>query len=310
MENAKTTIYRVTKTKQTYELKNHEEQVTAIEPVFVRGDFRENLLPRDLGLLELARQYDRENRAIEELEAKSTALEEKIRLLNKPVLIVEGPNDETTLAVAWKRLYVDRMPFDILVAHGVKEVTPHVKRWALPDENRMCALCDHDKAGVSAVESLLRNDFSEYRASSHSSVAKHNMLAVTLPPPNKEGGVAQAENLNLSLEFYFPDHVLLDVDERSGGKLFSPDRYVHLGKHEDILDDFRDTIMSHMKYKLLVSDGKSFLVKNLSTLNDQAFCAFHDLFEIIVSHLLPDHEFKIRPSIQKLLTIEEALAYK
>ena len=159
MENAKTTIYRVTKSKQKYERTGHEELVTAINPVFVRGDFRENLLPHDLGLFEVARNFDRENREVEELETKIRLLEQELHLLKKPILIVEGPNDKSTLECAWKRLYVESVPFDILVARGVKEVTPHVKRWALPDEKRMCALCDHDKAGVSAVESLLKNEF-------------------------------------------------------------------------------------------------------------------------------------------------------
>ena len=166
MENAKTTIYRVSKRSQAYERMNYEERVTAIQPVFVRGDFRENLLPRDLGLLLRARKVDTENREFEDLQAKVIELEEQIARKSKPILIVEGPNDRSTLNRAWKRLFEDNVPFDILVAHGVKEVTPHVKRWALPDEKRICALCDHDRVGVSAVQSLLKSGFSDNRTSS------------------------------------------------------------------------------------------------------------------------------------------------
>ena len=182
MENAKTTIYRVTKSKQKYERTGHEELVTAINPVFVRGDFRENLLAHDLGLFEVARKFDRENREVEELETKIRLLEQELHLLKKPILIGEGPNDKSTLECAWKRLYVESVPLDILVARGVKPVTPHVKRWALPDEKRMCALCDHDKAGVSAVESLLKNEFTGNVKSPNRSVYKRDLLAMTLPP--------------------------------------------------------------------------------------------------------------------------------
>ena len=308
MENAKTSIFRVTKREQKYVRKKYVEQVTDIQPVFVRGDFRENLLPRDLGLLLLARQFDRDNRAVDELEAKVDALEERIRLLSKPILIVEGPNDEATLAHAWEQLYEETIPFDILVAHGVKEVPPLVKRFALPEEKRMCALCDHDKTGVGTVKNLLKSKFIDNCNGLNRSVYKCNMLAMTLPPPDKNGGVAQAENLNLALEFYFPDRVLLDIDSRSGGKLFSQNRYVHVGKHEDILDDLRDTITSLMKYKLLVDDGKSFLVRNLSTLNAEDFLAIHELFVILVSHLLPNYEFTIRPRILEMLAARETSA--
>lgn len=305
MENTKTTIYRVSRSSETYERTDYKEEVTTIEPVFVRGDFRENLLPRDLGLYEIARKFDKENREFEQVEAKAALQEEQIRALTKPVLIVEGPNDEATLSYAWKQLYLGKMPFDILVAHGVKEVPPLVKRFALPDEKRMCALCDHDRTGVSTVKNLLKSKFIDSSNGLHSSVFKCNMLAMTLPPPDKNGGVSQAENLNLALEFYFPDRVLLDIDRRCGGKLFSQNQYVHAGKHHDILDDFRDTINSHMKYKLLLDYGKSFLVRHLSTLDAEDFLAFHELFGVLVSHLLPTHELKIKQGILDLLAARE-----
>ena len=136
------------------------------------------------------------------------------------------------------------------------------------------------------------------------------MLAMTLPPPNKEGGVDQAANLNLALEYYFPDQVLCGIDRRSGGKLFSQSQYVHLGKHEEILDEFRDKILSTMKFRLLLQDGKKFLVDNLASLNDEDFRTFHGLFEIILSHLLPNHGLIIRPSIQKMMAEQEALTTK
>ena len=304
MENTQTSIYRVSRHWQCDERKGkvHKEYVTTIESVFVRGEFRENLLPRDLGLRHLARQFDRDNRAVDELEEKINILEEKIRLLTKPVLIVEGPNDETTLTKAWERLYEDRIQFDILVGHGVKKATPHVTRWALPDKPRMCALFDHDRTGVNAVKALAKHGFTATATGQNFSVRKHNMLAMTLPPPRKEGGPAQADNLNLTLEFFFPDNVLLDIDKRSGHKLLSKVEYVHLGKREEILDDFRETVLSQMKYRLLVDSGKSFLVNNLSTLSNEDFCDFHALFEMIVSHLLPEHEFKIKQSMVPLLT--------
>lgn len=306
MENAKTSIFRVSRREQKYERKQYVEQVTDIQPVFVRGDFRENLLPRDLGLMMLARQFDRDNRAADELEAKIELLEENIRLLSKPILIVEGPNDEATLAHSWHRLYEDSIPFDFLAAHGVKEVTPLVKRWALPDEKRMCALCDHDKAGVGSVNRLLKSDFADNSAGLYQSVFKHNMLAMTLPPPEKGSGQAQAENSNLTLEFYFPDDVLCDIHDRSGGQLFSQTHYVQRGEHKENIDEFRDITSSQMKFRLLKQEGKTYLVDNLCTLKCKDFLAFHDLFEIVLAHLMPSYEPTLKPNVVNMLAERES----
>ena len=306
MENAKTSIFRVSRREQTYEQKQYVEQVTDIQPVFVRGDFRENLLPRDLGLLMIARQFDRDNREADELGAKIELLEETIRLLSKPILIVEGPNDEATLAHAWHRLYEDSISFNFLAAHGVKEVTPLVKRWALPDEKRMCALCDHDKAGVGPVNSLLKSDFAHNSVGPYRSAIKHNMLAMTLPPPKKEGGLAQAQNLNLTLEFYFPDDVLCDIHDRSGGQLFSQTHYVQRGEHKENIDEFLDITSSQMKFRLLKQEGKTYLVDNLCTLKCKDFLAFHDLFEIVLAHLMPSYEPTLKPNVVNMLAERES----
>ena len=187
---------------------------------------------------------------------------------------------------------MDSFPFDILVAHGVKEVTPLVKRFALPDEKPMCALYDHDKAGVSAVKGLLQNEFTDIGSCPNHSVNKYKLLAMTLPPPKKHGGVNQAENLNLVLEFYFPDTALCEIHERSGGKLFSDTHYVIRGEHKENYDDFREITLSSMKFKLLKQEGKKYLVDNLKTMNDEDFSAFHDLFKIIAAHLQPSLELK------------------
>ncbi len=287
MENTKTTIFRVTKREQVYERLGYQELVTDIQPVFVRGNFSENLLPRELGILEIARKFDRENRDVEKLEKRVNSLEEKIAIHSSPVLLVEGKNDKATMEYAWKQLFSGRMPFKIIDSGGVNEVTELAKRWDKINENKFCALFDHDKAGTSQVGKL-----------------GNNKAAMILPPPAKEGGQDQADNLNLSLEFYFPDQVLRDVNKRSGGKLFCENRYVDNGEHKRNNEDFLHITSSNMKYRLLKKEGKSYLVDQLNTLTIEDFRHFELLFEKIVSCIAPDFELKMKEIKQGNLELQ------
>ena len=63
-----------------------------------------------------------------------------------------------------------------------------------------------------------------------------------------------------------------------------------------------------MKFKLLKQEGKKFLVKNLTTLNDEDFSAFHDLFKIIVEHLEPSFELKRKSDTAETQLEQETLA--
>lgn len=290
MENTKTSIYRVKRTEQKYEKDEqviHKESVTDIEPVFVRGDFQENLLPRELGILEIARKFDRDNREVEILEKRVNLLEEKIKVQSKPVLLVEGSNDKKTLEFAWKQLFSGRMPFKIIDSGGVNEVKELTKRWGKFSENKVFALFDHDKAGTSQARKL-----------------DSNIAAMTLPPPAKEGGQDQADNLNLTLEFYFPDQVLCEVNKRSGGKLFCENCYVDKGDHRENNEDFHDSTSTKMKYRLLKNEGKSYLVEHLNTLKPEDFLHFESLFKKIVSCIAPEIELKKKTIKQEALELQ------
>lgn len=303
MENAKTSIFRVSRREQKYERKQYVEQVTDIQPVFVRGDFRENLLPKDLGLLKLARQFDRDYRAKEEYELKIDSLEEEINHLTRPILIVEGPHDCKTLKAVWERIIPHMMPFEIIPAGDAGKITALLTQVIRINRQRIFALYDHDKEGINRIRNLGKGNpqFIETQCETyrHFSYGELVVAQTLIPPLGRED---QANNMNLTLEFYFPDSVLYELDNVPGCQLFSTKTYIDAGqpKHLDrerlqTLIDAGDVSTVHRQ---IDGPGKSHLsakVLDLNTHELEPFCRL--LFEI-TNHLVKDfaeefaHEFE------------------
>ncbi len=308
MQNDRTTIYRVSQKPET-PYRGYTEDVTEIKPVFSRGkDYQDESLSEELGFFERARKFDREEREIENQKDEIKTLKEEIRQLTEPILIVEGKHDLATLKHAWKRLYTKSMPFKIIEVRGVKEITKLIEQLLIHiNERRLCALYDHDRAGIEDIKKLKGFDIHKRDDGTYKCTYGEKILAMTLPVPEIPGREAQAKNLNLTLEFYFSDSVLMGIDEQPRCELFSTTTYIEKGKSTGIdkdklktLVDARDVTIVHRQVK---EPGKSRLVESLANLPDKEFKAFHKLFEIIVGHLAPDFDLtSIKKEIQQLPT--------
>lgn len=320
MQDDKTTIYRVFQKSEVYEQDGHKEDVTKIEPVFIRGeDYQGGLLPKELGFFEVVRKIDCEYKEFENQKTKIESLEAEIRQLTKPTLIVEGKNDLETLEHAWDRLYTEGMPFKIIEAGGVdkpggagksggaKKITGYATHWVDISEQRMCALYDHDGEGNKAIQGLKKhfsNDFnSPYCRYKHGD----QVLAITLPVPEIPEREAQAKNLNLTLEFYFSNSVLMEIDKQPGCELFSTTTYIEKGKPKPLCKDRLKTLIDAgqvtIVHRQVVDPGKRRLVESMANLPDKEFKAFHKLFSIIVDHLVPDFDLTSnKKEAQQLLT--------
>ncbi len=293
----KASIYRIDPENMVC-TKDHEEEfrsvTSSIQQVSGNTLFDDvSQLSEDLGFLEVMRCIDDEFREHESMRKEFEELKRKRDSENNPILVVEGPNDCSTLCHAWGRLYAKDMPFDILDAGGTQKMTSLLCN-SRTINRHIFALYDHDEGGATSIQKLnecgfIQSNHHEFFDFSY----KHWIVARTLPaPPGRE---CNAKNLNLPLEFYFSNSVLLDVHEKSGKKLFSRTNYVKDCKPYHVDEDtLNDLILQgkvtrvHRKLdtsKGVKRSGKSYLVANLPCLPDEEFETFHSLFETIIDHL-------------------------
>lgn len=311
MQNNKTTIYRVFQKSETYKENTEDEyteDVTEIKPVFIRGKEQGKSLPEELGFFEVVRKIDREYREFENQKDEIKSLRKKIQRLTEPILIVEGKHDLATLKHAWERLYTESMPFKIIEVRGVKEITKLIEQLLIHiNERRLCALYDHDRAGIEDIKKLKGFDIHKQDEGTYRCTHGDQILAMTLPVPEIPRRKEQAENRNLTLEFYFSDYVLMGIDEQPKGELFCTTTYIKQGKHLDIGEGELKTLIDNgqgaVVHRKVVDSGKSRLVESLPDLADEDFRAFHNLFSTIVDHLVPDFDLtSIKKESQQLLT--------
>lgn len=311
MQNDKTTIYRVSQKSEVYQRDGHTEDVTDIKPVFVREkEYQDELLTEELGFFDVVRKIDQEYKEFEKLKGENELLKAEIQRLTEPILIVEGKHDLETLKHAWDRLYTESMPFEIIAAGDAKKITGYATHWADISEQRMCALYDNDDAGNKAIKGLNKNrSFSNHAASPYCKYTHGDqVLAITLPAPEIPGREAQAKNLNLTLEFYFSDSVLMGIDEQPGCELFSTTTYIKNREprklaNKDELKTLIDAGHVTIVHRQAIEPGKSCLVESLPDLADKDFRAFHDLFSKIVGHLAPDFNLtSSKKEVQQLPT--------
>ena len=310
MENPKTSIYHVSRRAQRYERKDYEEQVTTLNPVFIRGQFHANALHNELGLVLLARKIGVSYKDFAEKQREIESLRNQLHKLTGPTLIVEGQFDCRIISIAWKRLYRVSCPFNTHVADGesrVSEMIDALTKGVAPKSRRVAALLDHDKAGIGRYNSICdRYKLRRLNDSQFISGGRH-MLVMTLNGPILHSRAAQAANQNLCIEHLFDDSFLWEIHEASGCKLFCGNKLIWVGEHQSLdHESVQHLVCTGLKrIEHLALDGKSgaksLLVDRLSTLDDKDFLAFHDLFRIIVKHLVPDFDLKLKPELQSEL---------
>lgn len=312
MESTKTSTYRVLKRFER-EYQGYTDEVSYIESVFLGQKDRQNeLIADELGFFELVRKIDREYR---EYENNKRDVEDKLAKLQqatKPLLIVEGKHDLDTLKHAWDRLYQGSIPFEIVAADGESKLRDLVLQWhRISNGRRIAALLDHDLAGIGCFGKLSRNFCAQESSGEDLSCVSGDFKIMTLPPPSSPDRKDQALNKNLSMEFYFSDDFLNDIDKQSGHQLFRKDKLINDGKHvvldEESVNDLFDSGRKTMIHRALNNDesAKKKLVEALTDLDDVEFLPFHKLFKLLVQHLKPDYELELKPHLSELLAINQ-----
>lgn len=307
MQDERASVYRVfQKAEETNQSSGHVEKATDVEPVSIRGsEVGANLLPEELGFLEIVRRFNSDIRQLlENREAEISRLTHEVSKLKEPTLIVEGKHDVETLKHAWLRLYAPPVPFDIIEVNGENGVgdlvTSLIHR---PNSRRNAALLDHDHAGINRFNKLSRLCNSGDIRPTNNICTCGDVMIMTLPPPTIPDRTAQAMNKNLSMEFYFSDVFLCEIDKRTGGQLFRADKWICYGKHIDLDEDslklLFDSGKKSMIHRALNNDesAKKKLVDALIELDDEDFLPFLGLFEIIVDHLRPGYALSRKPSM-------------
>lgn len=298
MKNNRTSIYHIKPDNKQCEHQDHDEQyestTSTVTQVFGNSLFDEvSELSVDLGFLEVMRRVDGDFREYKSMKKEFEELKRKRDSDDRPLLVVEGPNDCKTLRHVWARLYENNMPFDILPAGGANKITSLLGN-SRTLTRRILALYDHDERGTKEIKDLSNWGFTQAHSNSYMEYTfQQFIVARTLPTPH--GRECNAANLNLPLEFYFSDEVLLDIHCQSGKKLFSRQNYVRDRERFHVEEEELErkvaegsVTLCHLKLenkKGSKKSGKSILVERLPSVSDTEFEQFDSLFATILDHL-------------------------
>jgi len=312
MHNDRTSIYRVFKGQERYESTRHEEAVTKIQTVSVRGsEYDETLLPEELGFYKIARDYDLEMRkVVQDRDDEIARLSSENRLLTTPTLLVEGVNDKAILEEAWRRLYNREMPFKIDDVGGANKLKERSLAWVQINSNRMCALFDYDDAGIKAVNGVKSNRQFYVKDNSRSLYKEYlindRIMAFTLPVPSFYNRRLHAENLNLQTEWYFSDSRLKEIDDSAQEGLFDRTSYVKVEGNsfrtlkvgQDGLCSLIGDMVVRFEHRILTTSGKTALVDSLGAFSDVDFLNFYAVFRTVLTHLFPDNDLDLTETLQ------------
>ena len=311
----KTSIYHISISRPTYQTSGGEaisEPVSSSNIMMSAGEYlNENLLPDELGHYELLRRYYEElSDKLEAMDAELADQRALIKSLREPTALVEGQYDKVHLNTAWKRLYDIHAPFTVQQAGGADALTKLANAWTQINDNRMFALYDNDEAGWKAMKSLkdyeLQLPNAEKMERSACTKVLDNVRASTLPNPFCPDRRAHALNKNLVIEHYYPDSVLCAIDKATGYNLYDTAKYVerkqnHVAIHNLGTRKIKALICAgeiDSRHRLFSDQGKKQLAGAVNDLKDEDFLAFHGLFRIILDHLDPDFDLKLRSELE------------
>ncbi|MCY3977386.1 MAG: AAA family ATPase [Chloroflexi bacterium] len=307
MKTNRTSIYHIKSDNKQCEHQDHEEKyestTSTVTQVFGNLLFDEvSELSEELGFLDVMRSIDKDFRDFDSMRKEFEKLKQKLDENERPLLIVEGPNDCKTLCEVWRNLYENDMPFDVLPAGGTDKMTSLLGN-SRTSNRRILALYDHDEGGAKEIKNLCKYGFVLAHGYSHIEYRfQQLMVAQTLPaPPGRE---CNAQNYNLPLEFYFSDEVLLDIHHQSGETLFSRNNFVQDRQTYHVPQDHLEReiaenrlSMCHRKLQKPKGNqktGKALLVEKLGTFQESDFENFDALFGVILGHLEPEFPVKRR----------------
>ncbi len=317
MRNNRTSIYRTYKGQARYESTDHEEAVTNVQAVSVRGSgSNEPLLPEELGFFQIAEEFDcKMRKMIQERDAENCRLKEENRLLTKPTLLVEGKSDKKILKEAWKRLYGGHIPFKIVDEEGSDRVKARTLEWIGINENRMCAVLDNDHEGIIAfkrIKKCRRHSVQDNsRDLNKQCILANQVMALTLPIPPFYNRRQHAKNQNLQIEWYFSDACLDKIENVVPDGLYRRDRFVEMqGNSRKVLTvgearlrpNLEEETVRH-EHRIITDSGKEHLANSVTEFDDREFLNFHLLFATVVPHLDPAYLLQLRDHLKNALPL-------
>ncbi|MCY4463911.1 MAG: AAA family ATPase [Chloroflexi bacterium] len=316
MRDEQTSIFRVFKRMGRYERTGYEELVTDIDVSCIDESDADNpSLVDELGVYQIVRKFDTQMRlALREKDENNKRLQDEIRRLREPTLLVEGKFDKSILEEAWQRLYGVSMPFSIVDAGGASKLPPRILAWIDINHNLMCALFDYDQEGLKGFDNVKNNRKHAVRDNSRGLFKQltigDNVMCLTLPIPPFYNRKPNAENHNLEIEWYFSDARLNEIDKMDINGLFSKTSYlnkknskgpIQVGETE--LETLLENNHIDTRHRKLIDTGKPYLVNALNLFDDVDFRNFHSLFVTVVKHLVPRLELELKDDLRGKLLI-------
>lgn len=168
----------------------------------------------DLGLIALQRKFQKEyEERIRTIEDTNSLLEETISQSNLPIVLVEGKTDKLILDEAWRRFYDGDPNYQIRSCSTTEDdgtAGCNILRKALesgrPDMPTTIGIFDNDKEGCEAFKKLDKN-YEPHPEDERIKRHKNRRFYAILIPFNNDTR-CYSDNLNLCIEFLFPEQAL------------------------------------------------------------------------------------------------------
>lgn len=273
--------------------KDDSDFVTELMPIS-----QNELADESLGVAALiaARAKDL-HKKINLLEETTKKLDEKIKNINLPLVIVEGPSDKTIFDHAYSKLFPDKeLSFEFSTANGCSNISAFIQsasKLNKNNENPIIGIFDHDSAGINEIRkfnSYKKIDDTEFRVIN----TVKDIYCGILPLPNEllhpKKQVEQAGDLATSfpipIEFMFPQVVInealeegvLELEERittaKDSELSAKINLTDIYKNK-LPDDYH-----YLAYKIN-NDSKIRFSEWTAELDREHFAHFTPLFDIL-----------------------------
>ena len=260
-------------------------------------------LMSELGLTELLdnlhQRYQAELAALNEERKRLVHIKNRVKQLQRPILLTEGKTDASILRTAWKKLYgsqpcpfaiehCDPLPDSDGGAGGVSVLKKHIESVLPGNPFVEIALFDRDKAGIDSFNKLAH--FENVRGLQDVKVHKNKRAyAVLLPVPPGLDGFTKGK-ARLTLEFYFAEHVVRSQTPDGRGLIVRPlPKQVRIGdaiiKEEPATEWFWHEICRD-------SDKVAFAEEIVPNIEQCEFTNFRLLFDLILRILDKDKQWR------------------
>lgn len=268
-----------------------------------KDPFQLEQLNQEMGFFRIQEQlheeYVKNIQHLQDLQTTVKQLNNEIARNKMPLVLTEGVYDIQILQAAWRALRSEiPLPFLIRSADpafgatpggsgGAQSLAKTIETIHPGDGRKTIAVFDRDVKGKKCFDSLSANFFSW---NGKDDIKVHvNGLAYALLIPIPQGRESEAQYQALTIEFFFPDDVLiLRTSDGRGLTISTPSiqsvvvagRSINLGRENMAIS--LDQIFGHQIPFRVITDGKDVFAEEIvPSLPSSAFNAFESLFQII-----------------------------